>query len=352
MTTFIQLHALTTYPPANLNRDDLGSPKTATFGGAPRLRISSQCLKRAWRTSEVFQSALADHSGVRTRRMGRVVYDDLISRGVAEAHAREWARSIAEQFGALTLKKDKASAELDEALAIEQVCHFGPDEQAAIRELVAKLAQRGEGPAEEELEGLHLFTTAVDTAMFGRMLAAAPRYNREAAVQVAHALSVNAMPLETDFFTAVDDLNAGDEDLGSAFMGELEFGAGVFYLYACINRDLLVANVGGDAALATKAVGALVEAMATVSPGGKQASFGSRARASYLLAEIGSQQPRSLVEAFLEPTDSIAKAAHALKGKVDSFDRAYGPCADRRASLDVLKGEGTLADVLRACAGA
>ncbi|MCE1695246.1 type I-E CRISPR-associated protein Cas7/Cse4/CasC, partial [Enterobacter hormaechei] len=42
MSQFIQLHLLTSYPPANLNRDDLGRPKTAQRGGFERLRISSQ----------------------------------------------------------------------------------------------------------------------------------------------------------------------------------------------------------------------------------------------------------------------------------------------------------------------
>ncbi len=56
MTTFIQLHLLTAYPAANLNRDDTGAPKTVMLGGATRLRISSQSLKRAWRTSELFRA--------------------------------------------------------------------------------------------------------------------------------------------------------------------------------------------------------------------------------------------------------------------------------------------------------
>lgn len=34
MTTFIQLHLLTAYPAANLNRDDTGAPKTVVLGGA------------------------------------------------------------------------------------------------------------------------------------------------------------------------------------------------------------------------------------------------------------------------------------------------------------------------------
>lgn len=50
MTTFLQLHLLTTYPPSNPNRDDQGRPKTANLGGAPRLRLSSQSVKRALRS--------------------------------------------------------------------------------------------------------------------------------------------------------------------------------------------------------------------------------------------------------------------------------------------------------------
>ena len=69
MSEFIQLHMLVSYPPSNLNRDDLGRPKTAMMGGAQRLRISSQRLKRAWRTSDIFSAALAGHLGI--RRTGR-----------------------------------------------------------------------------------------------------------------------------------------------------------------------------------------------------------------------------------------------------------------------------------------
>ena len=64
MTTFIQLHLLTAYPAANLNRDDTGAPKTVVLGGATRLRVSSQSLKRAWRTSALFEQALAGHIGI------------------------------------------------------------------------------------------------------------------------------------------------------------------------------------------------------------------------------------------------------------------------------------------------
>src|SRR2546421_3325082 len=70
MTTFVQLHLLTSYPPACLNRDDLNRPKTAVMGGVQRLRVSSQSLKRAWRTSNTFKEALSGHIGTRTKEMG------------------------------------------------------------------------------------------------------------------------------------------------------------------------------------------------------------------------------------------------------------------------------------------
>jgi CRISPR system Cascade subunit CasC len=66
MSRFIQLHLLTAYPPANLNRDDQGSPKTAKMGGYDRLRVSSQCLKRTWRTSDMFQAAVGGPDCVKT----------------------------------------------------------------------------------------------------------------------------------------------------------------------------------------------------------------------------------------------------------------------------------------------
>jgi hypothetical protein len=45
MTDFIQLHILTSYPPSNLNRDDLGTPKDRHDGRgkkAPGILAESQ----------------------------------------------------------------------------------------------------------------------------------------------------------------------------------------------------------------------------------------------------------------------------------------------------------------------
>jgi CRISPR system Cascade subunit CasC len=349
MSRFIQLHLLTAYPPANLNRDDQGSPKTAKMGGYDRLRVSSQCLKRTWRTSDLFQTAMSDHLGTRTKLLGIDIYNQLIAGEVKEKDAKEWTKSIAGVFGALKkAEKDKPLADIE----IEQLVHVSPAELQTIKVLTDKLIAEQRAPDADELKLLRLNEQAVDIALFGRMLASSPAFNIEAACQVAHAISVHPVVIEDDYFTAVDDLNNGQEDAGAAHIGETRFAAGLFYSYICINRELLVKNLDGNEDLANKAIRGLTEAAVKVAPEGKQNSFASRAYASYVLAERGNQQPRSLSIAYLKPInhreneDFIADSITAIIKQKDSFDKVYGACADTRCELNVPKEQGTLAELL------
>lgn len=371
---FLQLHLLTSYPPSNLNRDDLGRPKTASMGGFQRLRVSSQSLKRAWRTSELFEQALGNHIGTRSRIFGRDILASLKAEGVAEADAITYTRAIVQVFGELDVKdtklskgKGKAKGKKADAetsaepqdgaeeatpmtvegmVAASQLVHIGPDEQAAIKALVKVMARENRAPNDDELNLLRKTQEAADIALFGRMLAAKPYFNVEAAAQVAHAVTVHKAQVEDDFFSAVDDLNDGSQDKGSAHMGEVEFGAGLFYLYICVDRHLLLENLGGNRELAGRVLKALLECAAKVAPTGKQATFASRAYASYILAELGNQQPRNLSSAFLKPangstTKSVLDASiEALEATYEGMDKVYGPCASDRnvLSLPALKG--------------
>ena len=125
MSRFLQLHLLTFFPPANLNRDDTGRPKTAVVGGATRLRLSSQALKRAWRTSDVFSTALAGHMGQRTQRIGEVVLARLLNDKMEPAKALATAREIAGVFGKIKDVKDP------DPTRIEQLAFISPEERAA-----------------------------------------------------------------------------------------------------------------------------------------------------------------------------------------------------------------------------
>ncbi|PXW43089.1 CRISPR-associated Cse4 family protein [Erwinia sp. AG740] len=348
MTTFVQLHFLTAYAPANLNRDDTGRPKTAQVGGVERLRVSSQSLKRAWRTSAVFENALGEHIGKRTRRLGREVYQQLIDGGVATKIAEEAAKKIAGQFGKLK-KEEKNSSDPLEKFDIEQLAHISVPERAHIDQLVATLIAETREPNSEELKLLRKAVSSVDIALFGRMLASSPEFNVEAACQVAHALGVSAVTVEDDFFTAVDDLNSGDDNSGSGHMGEQGFASALFYQYICIDRDRLLENLSGDEALVQRTLRALGETALTVSPTGKQNSFASRAYASYVLAERGSAQPRALSVAFFKPVrgnEPLETAITALKSQQEKFNRAYGADGMSDYVLNVEAGVGSLPQLL------
>lgn len=376
MTMFLQLHLLTAYPPANLNRDDSGTPKTAVFGGVQRLRVSSQSLKRAWRTSVVFQDSLRKFgrievsNGSRTNRAASYLRDALtLEHGFEIDRATRVARSFAAALGkpiAEAKARKGAEDEFPEKLVYtEQLVFLSHNEIENIKLFASKIAddhklsdvlEKNSGTVEEEnssqsesgSEGrngkspkgvpkkilsqirsevlLKDADSAADIAMFGRMLADDPAYNREAAVQVAHAITTHRVTVEDDYYVAVDDLKdaASRDDAGTSFIGVQEFGAGLFYIYICADLDLLKANLGGDTGLAGDAVEALIRSAATVAPKGKQASFASRAYASFVLAEAGTAQPRSLAAAFLQPIgDSANNPATASVCALDKLKQCF-----------------------------
>lgn len=111
---FIELHIIQNFPPSNLNRDDVGQPKSTDFGGVPRARVSSQCLKRAIRfagkdpkdtaAQSLFerytQVPLADRTKLIMRELTRrLVEDKKRPKQDAETLAREFADQYAGGIG-------------------------------------------------------------------------------------------------------------------------------------------------------------------------------------------------------------------------------------------------------------
>ena len=342
MSRFLQLHYLTIYPLSNPNRDDLGRPKTANYGGVPRLRISSQALKRAVRLSDVVQADLHGHLGDRTRRIGEVVRDAV--RGDCETgdQATEIAKKVTGIFGKLDAEAAKKGA-----IRTRQLAFISPDERSAAIDLARKALAGEKLPLDNDLKKRVLRTAdgAADVAMFGRMLADDPNFNREAAVQVSHALTTHRALVEDDYYTAVDDLA---EDAGAGFVGEAGFGSGVFYTYACVDTELLAKNLDGDRELAARAVGALVEALATATPSGKRNSYAHQTRAGYIRAETGNAQPRTLAGAFFQPVegdDLLLASVKALEDLAARMDASYGACCEAAELMNVSSGRGTLAAV-------
>jgi hypothetical protein len=111
----IEVHTIQNHAPSNLNRDDSGSPKTAVFGGYRRARISSQCLKRCYRTSKTFRKEV-DNLGMHTRSMPEEIKarllahaDALTESGETELRAKfgQWAEKSQAKLATILGKAGK-----------------------------------------------------------------------------------------------------------------------------------------------------------------------------------------------------------------------------------------------------
>ena len=355
---YVQIHELTSYPASNLNRDDLGKPKTVKIGDSTRLRVSSQSLKRAWRTSSIMSDRFPV-MGIRTNKLSETIEYCLVEgislvdkvAGKEEKTRAPVDKKVAKKYGAeidgafrsvKSAPGDDAEDEQKGKAKKKQLFHYSDSEIRAADKVMAEIS---EGKEPEMSDLLRKSPFPVDIAMFGRMVANDKSYDCEAAVQVAHAFTVHRATVEEDYFTAVDDLNE-DSDSGAGHLGETSFGAGLFYNYICVDFELLSRNLGSED-LAHEALKALLEASATVSPGGKQNSFASRSYASFIMIEKGDKQPRSLASAFLKPVygdDPLKSAIEALTTMQSNMDKVFGNCYDSCYVMDVSAGKGSISE--------
>lgn len=267
----IAIHTLVAYPPANLNRDEDGRPKTAIVGGTERLRVSSQARKRPWRLSQQFED-LDLRRSCRTRELGLTIQQRMEKAGAHDDRAKDAAKAIAEKFG--KLKKD---------LTHEETVVYGFEEWDAAIRLADVLIKEKRQPTEEELEKVTQPTTSVDVAMFGRMRAAQPELNVDAAIAVSPLLSTHAVSIEVDNWTALDDLNP----VGSAGMGEIEFASAVMYGYVCVDIDSLMENLNGNTDAASESTEALLKVVAMVGPQAMRSRFAQDVLPDLYYLEVG-----------------------------------------------------------------
>src|SRR5215475_86821 len=100
----IELHILQSFPVSCLNRDDVGAPKTATFGGVTRARISSQCLKRAIRELAQEEYPTARFGASRSRLILDLLKKSLMGENLSETDAEKLALQVADEIAGLDEK--------------------------------------------------------------------------------------------------------------------------------------------------------------------------------------------------------------------------------------------------------
>ncbi|MCC6909094.1 MAG: type I-E CRISPR-associated protein Cas7/Cse4/CasC [Phycisphaerales bacterium] len=330
----IEIHMIQNHSPANLNRDDLGAPKTCLFGGVTRARISSQCLKRSIRRSDQFAAALERDGGVRTRR--------LIEQ-IAQAAAGNGNQPADKHLKAIRKVFDDGGVPLDKGDGYRfDILFFLP--QSAINEM-GLAVRAGNGDLGEQFAGIIAkFVKTPDIALCGRMTefdAKGPfadlkgRFAVEAALSSAHAISTHEVVNEVDYFTAADDIPGSDA--GAAHVNESVFNSACFYKHFCIDWDQLLTNLGGDADLATLTVRCFLEAAASAVPSGKQHAYAAFNHPDGILVEVkaDSRTRVSYANAFARPVVASAQqgliegSIARLGQHVHEMVEGYGIEADR-----------------------
>jgi CRISPR system Cascade subunit CasC len=380
----IELHLLQSFPVSNLNRDDVGQPKTVQFGGYTRGRISSQCLKKAARGLLSAYGLQESELGWRTKRLADTTAALLVNRGRPAQDAAEIAETGLESLG-LAFKNGLTQYLLyvgkPAAKILADYCDREWDKLATATARKKRAAERGkrkkseagesedgepeapaqgasrgrpakvkpEGAVAREAERIFDATRVADIALFGRMIADNTDFNIIGACQVAHAISTHAIAIEFDFYTALDDLKPTAEP-GADMLGTVDFNAACYYRYANLDLGQLAENLPGDPDLASRAARAWLHAFIRAVPGAKQNSMAAATVPEILLGVARDAGSWNLANAFLRPVadvpDIMATSAEQLVhhfGKIRSF---YGTGQLRHVSYASLSGEPSgLADV-------
>jgi len=299
----IELHILQSYPVSCLNRDDVGAPKTATFGGVTRARISSQCLKRAIR--ELAQAMSPElFAGNRSRLIITPLAEALKKHGLPDRKATDLARQVGDHLA----KADEASEKKGE-LKVKTLMFLSPREVGAIAKALADIPNKDFKAKELEKAVAKACKSAAlkdaaDIAIFGRMVASDHSLTLEGAGLFSHALSTHKSENFIDFFSAVDDLQKAEEP-GAGMTGILEYNSGTYYRYVGINLDLLAdkAHLG---ALSTEERKSVVDTFLRASilavPRARKNSMNAHTLPGHVLGLVKNNgQPLQLINAFEKP---------------------------------------------------
>lgn len=326
---FIEIHAVQTMPPSNVNRDDTGSPKTAQFGGVTRARVSSQSWKKAIRDyfSEYGNDRKKELLGVRSLRIANAIAEEIVklSSSLSMDEAKKMAENVLSDIGLKfkeektkdkeskdkTKAKDKDKAEKDKML---DALFFISQRQ--IEELANACIQNVRD--KKELQNLLRNQPSIDIALFGRMVAADATLNNDASCQVAHSISTHAVNTEFDFFTALDDLSPED-NAGAGMLGTIEFNSSTLYRYANIAVHELLHQLHSkeDAIFGMRS---FLEAFIKSVPTGKINTFANQSVPDAVMITLRMDRPVTLVGAFEK---AVSQKEGYVKGSIQRLEKEY-----------------------------
>lgn len=328
MSKFIDIHILQSVPASCINRDDSGQPKTVTYGGALRSRVSSQAWKRATRMrfEQESESIVTDDEFLKTygtKNLVRLIAREMQEQkdDLDENEALDTAKECL-SVALSTSKFESGKGKDPYQTKTRYVMSLGQ-----IRNLAKYCLTHNQSDfAKDKTEIKKLVTgkNSLALSLFGRMVADDESLNVDASCQVAHAFTVNAISPQFDYFTAVDDFS---DQQGSAFIQSAGYSTGVFYRYANVNVSELEHNLGSEE-LTKLGLKLFLKDFALSMPTGKENSFANNTLPSYIEFDIRNTQPVNYASAFEKPIASKAgymdKAVEALKETAANDEKLVG----------------------------
>lgn len=295
---YLDIHVLQTVPPSNLNRDETGSPKTATYGGVNRARVSSQAWKRVMR--EYFL-AHSDESnlGVRTKQLGEFIVGKMLTKQ-PNLNKDDALNTVANGL------KKTGFAFKGKGYELGALAFIGHKQAEGLADLFLqgvpdKESKEDEKIRLEKVNEIIKSNQALDIALFGRMVAGDVDLNEEASGQVAHAISTHEVQTDYDYFTGLDELKT--DTTGSAMIGTIEFNSSTLYRYANLSIHDLSDQLGESEDL-IGTIDLYIDAFLNSMPNGKVNTFANQTIPYYVLVTLRDDRPISLVGAFEDAVTS------------------------------------------------
>jgi len=318
MTVFVDIHAIHSVPPSNLNRDDNGSPKTATFGGVRRHRVSSQSWKKAIRDDYNNRFAGAN-KGFRTVNVAQLVAEQIVALDPTQTVEAATESAVAKLISLAIIGKTRADKK---EVTSDSLLLISAKQVEAIARVIVN------GGSDKELKAAIKGENSLDLALFGRMVASNNELNVEAASQFAHAISTHEVANEFDYFTAVDDFSTSDHS-GAAMMGDIEFASSTLYRFASINVNALTKQFSNDDEVIGAALSGFIDSFVRALPSGKQNTFAALSLPEAVVVSVRTDQPVSFVGAFEKPIRSSDEgysdtSVKALVKYHQSVENTYG----------------------------
>ena len=217
--------------------------KPLCTAGAERTRVSSQSWKRAVRHE--IERRLGDPA-VRTRRLIEAITERLVAQGwdSGPRAGRRTAGDAVRRQGRHQGRGRQGTPRRSRSTSPRpQSMNWPPSWPGTVTRSRPRPGRRSHPRCCRRTRVEAVLRSRNGTIqLLGRMLAELPGAEVDGAVQFAHAFTTHATVVETDFFTAVDDIEKLG-DAGSAHMNAGQFSAGTFYRYANIGLETLAANL-------------------------------------------------------------------------------------------------------------